>query len=186
MIEGLILAVLIAKIKRYKLSPIFKEWPVYLVFAGILAYLVMNFSISSGNTELLKYTMLFKFLFVSIFGIMVIKYGLYKTGFLSAALVATGGILNNIVIKANGGKMPVFPSLSYYTGYMTHETFANLDKLDDVHIQGGPGTKLSFLADWIDLGYIIMSIGDVLYISFVFLVFYSSIKYLNEKKSVKI
>lgn len=181
MIEAMLLAFLAGKIKKYRLTPLFREWPIYLVFGSILIYLFMNFFISQGNTALLKYATTFKAVFVLIFAIMIVKYSLYKTGFLSVFLVVLGGLMNNLVIKANGGRMPVFPSFSYITGYMKPEIFNNLEKIDSLHIQGSPETRLAFLADWIDLGYTIMSIGDIFFMSFVFLTIYGTIKHLNFK-----
>jgi len=183
MIEGLLIALLVAKIRKYKLAPLFKEWTTYPVLVLALIYLYMNFSISQGNTFFIKYASVYKIVLVLIFGLMIIKYNLYKAGFLSAALIVVGGILNNLVIKANGDRMPVFPSLSYKTGYMTHETFKNLENIDSLHTQGSSASKLAFLGDWIDVGYTIMSIGDLFIMSFVFVIIYSSIKHLNKCSS---
>ena len=186
MIESFLLALLVAKIKKYKLAPLFKEWTVYLVLAFLLTYLYVNFSISQGNIALIKYATVFRIIYAFIFGIMIFKYNLYKTGFLGVALIVLGGLLNSIVMKANGGKMPVFPSLSYVTGYMKPETFKNLEKYDSIHIQGSSTTKLAFLADKIDLGYTMLSIGDVFIFSIVFLIIYNMIKHLNRSPSISV
>ena len=180
MIEALLIALLVAKIRKYKLAPLFKEWTTYLVLTLVLIFLIMNFSISQGNIVLIKFATAYKIVLVVVFGILIIKYNLYKAGFLSAALIVLGGILNNIVIKANGGRMPVFPSLSLITGYMAPETFKNLENIDNLHTQGSSASKLAFLGDWIDVGYTIMSIGDLFIMSFVFVIIYSSIKHLNK------
>ncbi|NJD03953.1 MAG: hypothetical protein FIA99_15450, partial [Ruminiclostridium sp.] len=172
MIEAFLLALLVAKIRKYRLAPLFREWPVYLVIILALIHLYMNFSIFQGNMDIIKYSSVIRIAFALIFGILIFKYNLYKAGFLGVAFIALGGILNNIVMKANGGRMPVFPSISYITGYINPETFKNMEKYDDIHIQGSSSTKLAILADKIDLGYTMLSIGDVFIVSIVFLTIY--------------
>ena len=77
-----------------------------------------------------------------------------------------GGILNDIAIKANDGFMPVFQSLSYY---IKRTDLGSYGKIDNLHIVGGVDTKMKVLTDYIDLGYTILSIGDVLIRVFVFI-----------------
>ncbi len=178
MIETLLITLLVAKIRKYRLAPLFKEWPTYLLVIFALFYLYMNYSIFQGNFIFIKYATAYKVAFVFIFAIMIIKYNLYKAGFISVALIAVGGLLNNIVIKANGDRMPVFPSFSYITGYIKPDTFKNLD--DGLHALGSPATRLSFLGDYIDLGYSIFSIGDIFIFSFIFLITMGVIKHLNK------
>ena len=178
MIETLLITLLVAKIKKYRLTPLFKEWPTYLLLIFALLYLYMNYSIFQGNSFFTKYVTAYKVAVVFIFAIMIMKYNLYKAGFISVALIALGGLLNNIVIKANGDRMPVFPSFSYTTGYIKPDTFKNLN--DGLHVLGSPATRLAFLGDHIDLGYSIFSIGDVFIFSFVFLITLGVIKQLNK------
>ena len=65
--------------------------------------------------------------------------------------IAAGIACNRLVMRVNGGKMPVFN-----TSYKIPET--------ETHIAGGPYTRLRILSDWIDMGRGIVSIGDVLLI----------------------
>ncbi len=90
-----------------------------------------------------------------------------------------GGGLNDIVIKANDGFMPVFPTLSYLTGYAKPEAFVIVK---DIHMLGNSQTKLKILTDFIDLGYSILSIGDVFIRAFVFIIIYTSIKKINNQR----
>lgn len=185
MIEAFLIALLVAKIRKYRLAPLFKEWTTYLVIIFALVCLYMNFSIFQGNTFVFQYANGIKVAYGLIFAFLIIKYGLYKAGFLGAASLVMGGLLNSAVMKANGGKMPVFPSVSYFTGFMTPETFKFMESFDNVHVQGSASTKLAFLADYIDFGYSIMSPGDVLFYSVVFFIVYSMIKHLNSSRPIR-
>ena len=76
--------------------------------------------------------------------------------------------------------MPVFPTLSYLTGYGKVEAF---DKVNDIHILGNSSTKLKFLTDIFDIGYSILSIGDVFIRLYVFIIIYSVIKEINVERT---
>ena len=68
---------------------------------------------------------------------------------------------------ANGGEMPAFPSLTYFTGYLKSDTFS---KIQDIHILGDSSVKFKYLSDIIDIGYSILSIGDILIRIFVVII----------------
>ena len=72
--------------------------------------------------------------------------------------------------------MPVYPTLSYLTGYVTPESFGSIDSL---HILGNAETKLKVLTDYIDYGYSILSIGDVIIHLFVCFMLFYLIKAVN-------
>ena len=92
-----------------------------------------------------------------------------------------GGALNDIAIKANGGFMPVFPKLSLWTGYAKLDSFT---KVNDIHILGNANVKLKFLTDIFDLGYSILSIGDIFIRFYIFIIIYSSIKSINNNSEI--
>jgi hypothetical protein len=73
--------------------------------------------------------------------------------------------------------MPVFPKLSYITGYINDNLFINSN---DVHALGNEATKFKFLSDIIDIGYSIMSVGDICIRLFGFIIIYNTIKYIND------
>ncbi|GAA0727765.1 hypothetical protein GCM10008905_25750 [Clostridium malenominatum] len=75
--------------------------------------------------------------------------------------------------------MPVFPTLSYLTGYATPDAFS---KVDDIHVLGNSSTKLKFLTDIIDVGYSILSIGDIFIRVFVFIIIFNTIKHMNRRE----
>lgn len=185
MIEMFLLALLFAVIRRYRLAPLFKEWATYLILVYAVIYMFLNIMVFSGNVTLVKYSWVLKVIYISIFVILILKYNLYKAGFLGVAFIVLGGIMNNIVIKANGGKMPIFPTLSYLTGYINADMIEKMPKYDSIHIMGDSSTKLPFLADYIDLGYTLLSPGDVFIIFIMFLLTYEMIKHLNNSIQLK-
>ena len=72
--------------------------------------------------------------------------------------------------------MPVYPTLSYLTGYIRPELFSLPGSL---HVLGGEGTKLAFLSDYIDYGYCILSVGDVFIHLYACIMLYALIKAVN-------
>ena len=88
-----------------------------------------------------------------------------------------GSILNELVKHANGGKMPVFPTLSRLTGYFNEEAIAS----SSLHVLGNSETKLKFLCDYIDIGYSILSIGDLLIHFFTFIIFFFVMKTVTKQ-----
>lgn len=177
MIETFLLAMLIAKIKGYKLKPIFKDWAVYPAIIFTLFYVFMQISIFCGYYGFIKYASLLETLYISTFLFLIFRYKLYTSALLGSICIFIGTALNKIAIAANGGRMPVFPTFSYITGYAKPESFL---RINDIHVLGNNMTKLKLLTDYIDLGYSILSIGDVLIRLFIFIVIYNSIKYINK------
>ena len=177
MIETFLLAMLIARIKGYKLKPIFKDWAVYPAIIFTLFYVFMQISIFCGYYGFIKYASLLETLYISTFLFLIFRYKLYTSALLGSICIFIGTALNKIAIAANGGRMPVFPTFSYITGYAKPESFL---RINDIHVLGNNMTKLKLLTDYIDLGYSILSIGDVLIRLFIFIVIYNSIKYINK------
>ena len=105
-------------------------------------------------------------------------YRLYWPGIAGSVLVLVGTGLNRFVIWQNGGKMPVFPSLSYWTGYARPEAFQGISPL---HVLGDDTTKFWFLTDFIDVGYSILSVGDILIRGYAFLILFFTIRELNRR-----
>ena len=85
-------------------------------------------------------------------------------------------------MAANGGEMPAFPSLTYFTGYLKSDTFS---KIQDIHILGDSSVKFKYLSDIIDIGYSILSIGDILIRIFVVIIIYVTVKKTNEEFKAK-
>jgi hypothetical protein len=89
-------------------------------------------------------------------------------------LTVGGTVMNKLVIAANGGKMPVYPTVSQWIGYYKD---GQLDgSIDSLHVLLDGSSKLPFLADYIDLGLCILSPGDVLIHAFASIVIYYTVK----------
>ncbi|WP_415337470.1 DUF5317 family protein, partial [Clostridium perfringens] len=101
---------------------------------------------------------------------------------IGSLFILAGTFLNHIVMAANGGEMPVFPSLSYLTGYLKPNT---ISKVNDIHMIGTSTVKYKYLSDIIDIGYSVLSIGDILIRVFVVIIIYVTVKKTNEKNEYK-
>ena len=181
MIETILLAIIICKLKKYEIKPLFKSWALYPVIFLELIYLVFQINIFMGNYEILDKAYIFKNIYFLSYLFLVLKNEIYISAIVGSVFMVLGGWLNDLAIKANGGFMPVFPTLSYLTGYAKEGAFG---LANDIHILGSSDTNLKILTDFIDIGYSILSIGDIFIRIFVFLIIYNSIKTLNNKAQI--
>lgn len=109
----------------------------------------------------------------------ILRFHLYPQAIVGAIMVGIGTLSNRIVMAANGGKMPVIPTFSGITRYYQQGA---LEVSQDVrHIMMSETTKLNFLADYIDVGFSVISPGDVLIHLFTTIVVYNVIVKLNQK-----
>lgn len=179
MIETILFTFLVSKLKGYRLKPLFKKWDIYVILFFELVYWLLQGAVFLGNYTFIKYAGIFKSVYLYSFLILIYRYKLYYSAILGSISIVIGSLLNNIAISANNGRMPVFPTLSYLTGYATIDSFT---KVNDIHILGNSATKMKFLTDFIDTGYSILSIGDVFIRLFAFIIIYNAIKQLNNNK----
>lgn len=177
--ESILLAFLISKIKRYEIKKIFKIWQIYPVFLCVLIYIGLQITVFLGNYSFIKYSKIFETIYILSFIFLILKFRLYYSAIIGSIFIFIGSFLNKIVISANNGKMPVFPKLSYITGYINDKSFINAN---DVHALGNEATKFKFFSDIIDIGYSVMSIGDICIRLFGVIIIYNSIKYINEEE----
>ena len=85
-----------------------------------------------------------------------------------------GTAMNHIVINANGGKMPVYPTVSKWIGYYKE---GQLDgTIDELHVLMDDSSKLVILADYFDFGSCVLSPGDMLIHTFASIIIYYTIK----------
>ena len=176
MLETIIIACLVAKIKGYDIKPLFKSWTIYPIIIMEVINCVVQIMIFSDNYTAVSYLAKSKSFYLAIYLCLVFKYELYGSALIGSVFMIGGGLLNDIAIKANNGFMPVYPTLSYLTGYTKPEMFK---VVQDIHILGNADTNLKILTDFIDLGYSVLSIGDILIRVFVFLIIYNAIKKSN-------
>lgn len=173
MLEILLPAVILAKIKHYKLKYLFSSWAFYPILVSQLFLIFMQINVFAGNYYVLKYIPAIKMAIPLSYIFSILLYQLYRPAFIGCGFILLGTVLNRFVIWQNGGKMPVFPSLSYVTGYVRSNTF---DANSGIHILGNIYTKFAFLSDYIDVGYSVLSPGDLLIHFFSFLMLYYTIR----------
>ncbi|MEG2290970.1 MAG: DUF5317 family protein [Clostridium sp.] len=175
--ETIIIALIFAKIKGYKIKPLFETWAIYPIIFLELICIVAQIAIFTESYEVIKYAGILKTVYLCSYLPLVFKYEQYITAIIGSLVMIIGGMLNNIAMAMNNGMMPVFPKLSYITGYLTVESFS---KVNDIHVLGNSETKLKFLTDIFDTGYSILSLGDIFIRFYVFIIIYKSIKYINK------
>jgi len=110
---------------------------------------------------------------------VLFRYEKYKPFMFACGSLLSGFGLNAIVMYFNNGKMPIFPSVSYSTGYAKYDMIINASQFGDFHVIGDHTTRLIFFSDFIDLGTSILSVGDILCRVFAFVIVYYSIKYTD-------
>lgn len=176
MLETVIISLIFCKIKKLKIKPLFKHWSIYTVVVMELFYLIVQANIFSENYNLIKFAGLFKTIYLCSYLPLIFIYRQYVSAIIGSIFVVIGGLLNDIAISANNGYMPVFPSLSYLTGYIKSDSFS---KIEDIHRLGDSSTKLRFLTDIFDVGYSVLSLGDIFIRGFVFIIIYSTVKEIN-------
>jgi len=184
LIELILLSFVIAKIKNYKLLPIFKHRSIIPVIIMSALYIYLEIAIWHGDYSLLKYSNIFRIAYFSSFLVLAIHYDLMKVFICSMPLIWIGSALNTIAIDANSGKMPVFISNSWATGFARPDMYNKALEYGDFHVVGDMYTKLIPLCDTWDLGVSIYSIGDFFILSCVFLIVYYSIKASNNKTHI--
>lgn len=179
MILFIVLAILTAKIKGCIVRGIFKEYSLIPVL--IMEVLFWYFQICAwmGEYRYIQYAAQIQMFYILALLFPILKFKLYNKAIAGSIMVALGSVMNRVVMNANGGRMPVFPTVSRFTGYF--KTGA-LEAAEDVrHILMSSETPLKYLGDYIDVGFSIMSPGDILMHGFVTLVIYGVVKELNRK-----
>lgn len=177
--------------KQYNLKYIFQSWTVYPPLIAAIFYLFIEISVWNQWTWFYPYQYLIKTITLLTYIPLCIKYKLYENEnneihnsyisiiikapmFKATFCLGLGSILNKIAISANNG-MPVFPSNTYWTGYVKPD-FVH----DGIHILGNAYTKLIPLCDWIDVFYSVWSPGDILIRLYAFIILYYGIKKSQE------
>ncbi len=181
MLPFILAACLIAKIKRYRLAPIWRDISLYPIFAVECAYWLFQIFAFAGDYRFVPYAAYLQSAFLLSLLFPVLRHRLYVQAIIGTGMTLTGTALNRLVISANGGRMPVYPTLSRITGYF--DPTALKEGFDTVHTLMNGSTPLRFLGDYIDVGFSIMSPGDLLIHGFSAIIFYAAIKDLNKQKS---
>lgn len=170
----------------YQIKPILKRWSIYPVIFMSVFYIFLQFTIIQQNYYFVQYQDIIKkaiLLSYIILGMDVLfRNGKHKEWTASLACLFGGFGLNSLVMHFNNGKMPIYPNISWSTGYTQYDMIINATKYGDFHVLGDHTTKLIFACDIFDFGTSILSIGDILCRLFAFIVVYYSVKQLNHYK----
>lgn len=174
MLLFILIPLILARIKKYKVVPAFRKVDLLPLYAVECIYVFAVAAAYFENYSFLRFASLIQMAFILVLLLPIIRRSLYKQALVGAASVLLGTALNRIVLNANGGKMPVLPSLSLHTGYYKPGSLSQ--GLDSLHILMTDSTKLNFLGDFIDTGFCVMSIGDVLIHLFVSIIVFYTVK----------
>lgn len=172
MIFQVLMAVIIGKIKRYRIWTTLTKISFYPFYIVELIYIFFQINIFLGNYYFVSYASVLKTASLYSLLIPIFVYKLYFPALAGSGFLVFGTVLNEIVKHVNGGKMPVYPSISRITGYFTDSM---LEK-SAIHTLGNSETHLKFLSDYIDVGYSVLSIGDLFIHFFVFIIFFYGMK----------
>ncbi len=183
MVIEIIAVCLLALLKRFRLRAVLRTWTFYPILTVQLVLVVLQGSLFFGYHGFVPLVPYVEPAVILSFIPALLVFNLYKPAFAGGLCIVAGTALNKLVIAQNGGHMPVYPTLSYLTGYVKPETFGSLDTL---HVLGGEGTKLAFLSDVVDFGYSILSVGDVLIHLYACIMLYALIKAVNQKPDRKV
>lgn len=181
MLLFLLSACLIAKIRRYRLTPIWRDYSLYPLFIVECAYWIFQVFTFAGDHRFVPYAAYLQSAYLLSLVFPILRHRLYVRAIVGTGMTLAGTGMNRLVIAANGGKMPVYPTLSTHTGYFDPGALAG--GFDSAHALMNGNTALRFLGDYIDVGFSIMSPGDLLIHGFSAIIFYGAIKSLNKQKS---
>lgn len=175
--ETILLTLIYSKYKKYNIKPLFRTKEIYYILAIEVIYSFLQLTLFTGNYRVIQYASILKSIYLCTYLGLILKHQLYKEAIIGSGLMLLGGMCNQLAMAVNGGKMPVFPSLSYLTHYAKPEAFAIAHQVaNDFHILGDATTRFKILTDVIDIGYSILSLGDLLIRGFVVLIIYGAIK----------
>ena len=170
MLLFVLIPLLIAVIKGYRILNVFKVIDLYPFLSVCLTHGVFIIAAWCDIYTFVQYSDLMQYLFIITLLLPIFRRQLSVQAIVGSVLTVVGTLLNKLVINANDGHMPVRLSLSKLIGYASDSDF--MGSVDSMHILMSDQTKMNFLADYIDLGTLIMSPGDVLIHSFASIIVY--------------
>lgn len=180
MILFILLAVVLAAVRGHRVSVIFREVSLLPMLIDEIVFWVFQISAWRGDYRFLPYSGFLQAAGILVLIWPILKFRLYSRAVWGSCAVAVGSVMNKLVMKANGGAMPVFPTLSVKTGYYRDGVMEAAG--DARHVLMSGSTKMNVLADYIDVGFSIMSLGDLLIHGFTTLVVYGVIAELNKRE----
>jgi len=201
LVETLIASLIFSKLKltlqlgklkihksSYNIKPIFKIWSIYPVLFMSILYIILQAMVLRQNYSFLPYQKIFKDALIGSYMLLgldvLFRYEKYKPFIIACCSSLLGFGLNAIVMYFNNGKMPIFPTFSWSTGYTQYDMIINASKYGDFHVLGDHTTKLIFLSDVFDVFTSIWSLGDIFIRLFAFMIIYYSVKTVNQSISI--
>lgn len=174
MLVFILIPLLLAMLKGYKVSHVLRVLDLYPFFAVCALHGFFVVCAWLGNHSFVVFASALQYFLILSLLLPVMRRRLFVPSVVGLGLTLVGTAMNRVVIRANGGKMPVKPTVSEWIGYYKP---GQLDgAIDDLHILLDDSAKLPFLADYIDLGVCILSPGDVLIHVFASIVVYYTVK----------
>ena len=174
MLIFVLIPLVIACIKGYRIWSIFRVIDLYPFFVTCAVHGFFVVSAWLGNYSFVKYADVLQYIMILSLVLPVVRRQIFTPTMVGVGLTLAGTFMNRIVINANNGKMPVYPTFSKLIGYYKD---GQLDgSIDSLHILMDESTNLPFLADYIDFGICILSPGDLLIHSFASIIIYYTVR----------
>ena len=165
---------MIAYIKGYRIRSALRIWDLYPFFLSCACHTFFIINAWCGNHSFVRFSDALQWVMIATLVLPVLVRGIVYPTFVGVGMTVVGTLMNEVVIRANGGKMPVYPTVSKWIGYYQE---GQLDgSIDQLHVLMDGSTRLAFLADYIDFGLCILSPGDLLIHAFASVVIYYTIK----------
>lgn len=178
----IVIPLLIAYFKGYRVHRVFKVCDLYPLLATVLCHGVFIIFAWCGNHFFVQYgTWLQRAIILSLL-LPILRRKITTPTFVGVGLTLTGTLMNHVVISANGGHMPSAPTLSKLIGFYKVGQLEG-GQIDSLHTLFSGACKYPWLADYIDLGVCILSPGDVLIHSFAGIIVYYTVLAVCPKRS---
>ena len=178
MLVFVLVPLIIAHIKGYRIGSLFRVYDLYPFFFVCACHAFFVINAWCGNHSFVKYAGILQYATIITLVIPVVRRRIFGPTMVGVGLTMVGTLMNRIAINANGGKMPVYPTLSKWVGYYKP---GQLDgSIDSLHVLMDSSSKLPFLADYFDFVSCILSPGDLLIHSFASLIIYYTVKVVSQ------
>lgn len=172
MIEVIIFAIIIASIQGKNVLGLLLFPESILLLIGVVLYITMILLELFDKPNIIKKYIQVLMIVISLpIVILVFRFKLFLSFVIGLVLFIIGCKLNYITVNQNYGKMPIFPSLSFSTKFVTKENITS----NNTHQLGNEYTKYILFSDIFDFGYNIFSLGDFCIFSIYGIIIYQSI-----------
>lgn len=165
---------LIAYIKGYRIRSALQVWDLYPFFLACACHTFFAINAWCGNHTYVRFADELQFFMIVTLVLPVLTRRIVYPAFVGVGLTAVGTLMNRIAINANGGKMPVYPTVSKWISYYREGQLNGT--IDQLHVLMDDSSRLVFLADYIDFGLCVLSPGDVLIHAFASIIIYYTLK----------